>query len=123
MFQGLKELRERNWQDPPFNTHSVNAVLITHAHIDHTGYLPRLVKLGFSGPVYCSRGTADLLKILLPDAGRLQEEEADYTFYDDLFIKRGVEETERCSGCAGDYQRFRNDDWWPRPASCVATSS
>jgi len=78
MFQGLKELRERNWQDPPFNTHSVNAVLITHAHIDHTGYLPRLVKLGFRGPVYCSRGTADLLKILLPDAGRLQEEEADY---------------------------------------------
>jgi metallo-beta-lactamase family protein len=78
IFQGLKELRERNWQDPPFNTRSVNAVLITHAHIDHTGYLPRLVKQGFNGPVYCSRGTADLLKILLPDAGRLQEEEADY---------------------------------------------
>ena len=78
MFQGLKELRERNWQDPPFNIHSVNAVLITHAHIDHTGYLPRVVKHGFSGPVYCSRGTADLLKILLRDAGRLQEEEADY---------------------------------------------
>ena len=78
MFQGLKELRERNWQDPPFNAHSINAVLITHAHIDHTGYLPRLVKRGFNGPVYCSRGTADLLKILLPDAGRLQEEEADY---------------------------------------------
>ena len=78
MFQGLKELRERNWQDPPFNPGSINAVLITHAHIDHTGYLPRLVQQGFRGPVYCSRGTADLLKILLPDAGRLQEEEADY---------------------------------------------
>ena len=78
MFQGLKELRERNWQDPPFDPRSINAVLITHAHIDHTGYLPRLVKQGFHGPVYCSRGTADLLKILLPDAGRLQEEEADY---------------------------------------------
>jgi metallo-beta-lactamase family protein len=78
MFQGLKELRERNWQEPPFDPRSLNAVLITHAHIDHTGYLPRLVKHGFQGPVYCSRGTADLLKILLPDAGRLQEEEADY---------------------------------------------
>lgn len=78
MFQGLKELRERNWQDPPFDPRSLNAVLITHAHIDHTGYLPRLVRQGFHGPVYCSRGTADLLKILLPDAGRLQEEEADY---------------------------------------------
>jgi metallo-beta-lactamase family protein len=78
MFQGLKELRERNWQDPPFDPRSINAVLITHAHIDHTGYLPRLVRQGFHGPIYCSRGTADLLKILLPDAGRLQEEEADY---------------------------------------------
>jgi metallo-beta-lactamase family protein len=78
MFQGLKELRERNWQDPPFDVRSLNAVLITHAHIDHTGYLPRLVNQGFTGPVYCSRGTADLLKILLPDAGRLQEEDADY---------------------------------------------
>lgn len=78
MFQGLKELRERNWQDPPFDPHAIDSVLITHAHIDHTGYLPRLVKLGFKGPVYCSRGTADLLKILLPDAGRLQEEDADY---------------------------------------------
>ena len=78
LFQGLKELRERNWQDPPFDPHSLDAILITHAHIDHTGYLPRLVQQGFRGPVYCSRGTADLLKILLPDAGRLQEEEADY---------------------------------------------
>lgn len=78
MFQGLKELRERNWQEPPFDPRSIDAVLVTHAHIDHTGYLPRLVRQGFHGPVYCSRGTADLLKILLPDAGRLHEEEADY---------------------------------------------
>jgi metallo-beta-lactamase family protein len=78
LFQGFKELRERNWQEPPFDPRSLNAVLITHAHIDHTGYLPRLVKQGFSGPVYCSRGTADLLKILLPDSGRLQEEDADF---------------------------------------------
>jgi metallo-beta-lactamase family protein len=78
MFQGLKELRERNWQEPAFDPRKLNSVLITHAHIDHTGYLPRLVNQGFSGPVYCSRGTSDLLKILLPDAGRLQEEDADY---------------------------------------------
>ena len=78
LFQGLKELRERNWQDPPFDPKSLDAVIITHAHIDHTGYLPRLVAQGFDGPVYCSRGTADLLKILLPDAARLQEEEAEY---------------------------------------------
>lgn len=78
MFQGLKELRERNWQPPPFDPRTLDSVLITHAHIDHTGYLPRLVREGFNGPVYCSRGTAELLKILLPDAGRLQEEDADY---------------------------------------------
>jgi metallo-beta-lactamase family protein len=78
LFQGLKELRERNWQDPPFDPRTIDAVLLTHAHIDHTGYLPRLVRQGFHGPIYSSRGTADLLKILLPDAGRLQEEEADY---------------------------------------------
>src|SRR6201988_5286071 len=78
LFQGLKELRLRNWDEPPFNPASVNAVIITHAHIDHTGYLPRLVRQGFRGPVYCSRGSADLMKILLPDSARLQEEEADY---------------------------------------------
>jgi metallo-beta-lactamase family protein len=78
LFQGLKELRLRNWDEPPFDAATVNAVIITHAHIDHTGYLPRFVRHGFRGPVYCSRGTADLMKILLPDAARLQEEEADY---------------------------------------------
>jgi len=78
LFQGGRELRDRNWQEPPFNASLVNAALLTHAHIDHTGYLPRLVRHGFRGPVYCSRGTADLLRILLPDSARLQEEEADY---------------------------------------------
>jgi metallo-beta-lactamase family protein len=78
LFQGLKELRERNWQAPQFQPHDIDAVIITHAHIDHTGYLPRLVKLGFSGPVFTSRATSDLMKILLPDSARLQEEEADY---------------------------------------------
>lgn len=78
LFQGPRELRERNWQEAPFPAASLDAVLLTHAHIDHTGYLPRLVRQGFNGPVYCSRGTADLLRILLPDSARLQEEEASY---------------------------------------------
>ncbi|HTH38296.1 MAG TPA: MBL fold metallo-hydrolase [Pyrinomonadaceae bacterium] len=78
LFQGERELRERNWLDLPFDVHTLDAVIITHAHIDHTGFLPRLVKLGYGGPVFTSRATADLLKILLPDSGRLQEEDADY---------------------------------------------
>ncbi len=78
LFQGGHELRERNWRDLPFDPNDLDAVIITHAHIDHTGFLPRLVKLGYSGPVFTSRATADLLKILLPDSGRLQEEDADY---------------------------------------------
>jgi metallo-beta-lactamase family protein len=78
LFQGLRELRERNWEDPPFDARTLDAVVITHAHVDHTAYLPRLVSLGYKGPVYCSKGTADLLKLLLPDSARLQEEEADY---------------------------------------------
>ncbi|HZT57697.1 MAG TPA: MBL fold metallo-hydrolase [Pyrinomonadaceae bacterium] len=78
LFQGLRELRERNWEEPPFDAGSLDAIVITHAHIDHTGYLPRVVARGFGGPVFCSRGTADLIKLLLPDAARLQEEEADY---------------------------------------------
>jgi metallo-beta-lactamase family protein len=78
LFQGPRLLRDRNWADAPFAASSVDAVLLTHAHIDHTGYLPRFVNQGFRGPVYCSRGTAELLRILLPDSARLQEEEADY---------------------------------------------
>lgn len=84
LFQGLRELRERNWDDPPFEPSSIDAVIITHAHIDHTGWLPRLVKLGFTGPVFTSKASSDLLKILLPDSARLQEEEADYRNRHDL---------------------------------------
>ncbi|MCP9496234.1 MAG: MBL fold metallo-hydrolase [Pyrinomonadaceae bacterium MAG19_C2-C3] len=78
MFQGLKELRDLNWQEPPFEASEIDACIITHAHIDHIGYLPRIVKNGFNKPVYCSRGTSDLMKLSLPDAARLQEEDADY---------------------------------------------
>jgi metallo-beta-lactamase family protein len=77
LFQGLKSLRERNWQDFDLDE-QIDAVFLTHAHIDHTGYIPKLVASGFAGPIYCSRGTYELCKILLPDSGYLQEEEARY---------------------------------------------
>lgn len=78
LFQGIKNLRERNWQPLPFSAKSLNAVVLTHAHIDHSGYLPALVKQGYHGPVYCTPGTRDLLKVMLPDAAHLQEEDAEY---------------------------------------------
>lgn len=76
LFQGHGELRDRNWAEPAFDPHTLDAVVLTHAHIDHTGYLPKLVKLGFRGRAYCTSGTADLLRVLLPDSGYLQEEAA-----------------------------------------------
>jgi metallo-beta-lactamase family protein len=78
LFQGLKRLRERNWQPLPFDPQSLDAVLLTHAHIDHSGYLPVLVRAGYRGPVYCTDATRRLLSLMLPDAARLQEEEAEY---------------------------------------------
>jgi metallo-beta-lactamase family protein len=76
MFQGLKELRRRNWASFPVHPASLSAVLLTHAHLDHSGLLPRLVANGFTGPIYCTAGTADLCSLVLPDAAHLQEEDA-----------------------------------------------
>lgn len=78
LFQGLKQLRLRNWDRVPLDLSTLTAVVLTHAHIDHSGYLPLLVKQGFKGRVYCSAATRDLCNILLPDSGRLQEEQAEY---------------------------------------------
>lgn len=78
LFQGLKELRLRNWDEFPVDPSEINAVVISHAHIDHCGYLPKLVKEGFSGPIYCTSATAELLEIMLMDSAKLQEEEANF---------------------------------------------
>ena len=78
LYQGVKNLRERNWQGLPLPAEELDAVVLTHAHIDHTGYLPALYRLGFKGPIYSSAATYALCKVLLPDAGYLQEEDARY---------------------------------------------
>src|SRR3990167_4919120 len=78
LFQGLKQLRLRNWATLPFQASEIKSLLLTHAHIDHTGYIPLLVKNGFRGKIFCSFGTAELCKILLPDSGYLQEEDARF---------------------------------------------
>lgn len=78
LFQGLKDLRLRNWDDFPVDPATIDCVVISHAHIDHTGYLPKLVKDGFHGPIYCTHPTADLMEIMLLDSAKLQEEEALY---------------------------------------------
>jgi metallo-beta-lactamase family protein len=78
LFQGLKELRQRNWSPLPIRPETIEAVVLTHAHIDHSGWLPRLVSQGFKGPVYCTAGTADLCKLVLPDAAHIQEEDARF---------------------------------------------
>lgn len=102
MFQGLKKLRELNWRDPPYPANSVDHLLLTHAHIDHSGFLPRFVKNGFRGPVHCTRATRDLAAILLMDSAYIQEQDARYANKRGwskhepalpLYTKQDVEET------------------------------
>lgn len=78
LFQGRKELRLLNWAEFPVPPSEIDAVIITHAHLDHTGYLPKLFKDGFTGPVYCTTATADLMNLILMDSAGLQVEEARY---------------------------------------------
>lgn len=78
LFQGLKPLRELNWMDFHMDPSGIDAVLLTHGHLDHCGYLPRLVKQGFNGPIYCTFPTADLVEIILTDSAKIQEEDAEH---------------------------------------------
>ncbi|CAM2198334.1 metallo-beta-lactamase family protein [Paraburkholderia kururiensis] len=78
LFQGTKNLRLRNWGELPVPVDSLDAVILTHAHIDHSGYLPVLARNGYRGPVYCTPGTLDLCEVMLRDSARLQEEEAEF---------------------------------------------
>jgi metallo-beta-lactamase family protein len=78
LYQGVKNLRLKNWEVFPVDPATIDAVILTHAHIDHSGYVPALMKAGFKGPVYSSQGTLDLCAVLLPDSGYLQEEDARY---------------------------------------------
>lgn len=78
LFQGPKEWRERNWRDLPVPAKEIDAVILTHAHLDHCGWIPRLVKAGFRGPIYATPATIDLCGIILPDSGHLQEEDAAF---------------------------------------------
>ena len=78
LFQGQKEWRERNWRDLPVPAQEIDAVILTHAHLDHCGWIPRLVKAGFRGPIYATPPTIDLCGIILPDSGHLQEEDAAF---------------------------------------------
>ena len=77
LFQGLKDLRLRNWQPLPLKATEIDAVVLTHAHLDHCGYLPRLVGQGFRGRIFCTQATAELTRIVLADAARIQEEDAE----------------------------------------------
>ena len=78
LFQGYKWLRERNWQPLPVDIENLDAVILTHAHLDHSGYIPVLYKRGFRGPVFTHYATTALCQILLADSGHIQEEDAKY---------------------------------------------
>src|ERR1043165_7955566 len=78
LFQGQKEWRQRNWEDTPIPARDIDAVILTHAHLDHCGWIPRLVKEGFKGSIYTTPATIDLCGIILPDSGHLQEEDAEF---------------------------------------------
>lgn len=78
LFQGLKHLRELNWKELPFPASEINAVLLTHGHLDHVGFLPRLVHQGFKGSIHCTSPTEDLVEIILSDSAKIQEEDAEH---------------------------------------------
>lgn len=114
MFQGLKELRLLNWEQPEFDPSSITAVLLTHAHLDHTGYLPRLVKLGFKGMIFGTSPTLKAAEIILKDAAKIQEEEAErankegYSKHKPALAFYTVEDVTKTSGL---FRVAEEDEW------------
>lgn len=122
LFQGLKELRERNWGPVPFDVRSLDAVVLTHAHLDHVGYLPRIVKQGYNRRIYATDATRDLAEIILLDSAKCQEQDAEYANRKGfskhkpalpLYEDRDVERTMKL------FQPIPRDEWFT-PASPVA---
>ena len=107
LFQGLKRLRERNWAPFGVDPESIDAVVITHAHVDHVGYLPRLHRLGFRGFVYATPGTCQLAGIVLPDSAHLQEEEAEYANRKGFSKHRPAEPLYSSDDASAVLERFR----------------
>jgi metallo-beta-lactamase family protein len=121
LFQGLKELRLRNWAPTPFDADSLDSVVLTHAHLDHVGYLPRVVKQGYHKPVYCTPATKELAEIILLDSAKCQEYDAQYANKKGfskhepalpLYDGRDVEQTMRL------FRTVERDEWFS-PAESV----
>ncbi len=114
LFQGDKTLRLKNWEHLPVDPAALDAVILTHAHLDHTGYLPRLYKDGFRGPIYCSQGTADLARILLLDAAKLEEEAAHFankTGYSHHRPAKPLFKTEDAEAVLANFRPQARDTW------------
>ena len=124
LFQGVKPLRLRNWAPFPVPPADIDAVVLSHAHLDHSGYLPRLVRDGFRGPILCSPATLDLCRLLLLDSAHLQEADADYLNRHGLSRHQPalplytVADAQRAIGLAAGRLRTR-----PRTCRAVAASS
>ncbi len=114
LFQGIKKLRLLNWEYLPVNAEKIDLVLLTHGHLDHTGYLPRLVKMGFSGPVLGTQPTLDIAKIILRDSAKIHEEEADkanengYSKHSPALPLYDQEDAERA---IGSFRPVQTDHW------------
>ncbi len=111
LFQGLKALRLKNWAHFPVAAETIDAVVLTHAHLDHSGYLPRLVKEGFNGTVYCTAATRDLCRILLMDSAKIMEEEAEYARRKGYSKHRNPEALFDSDDVEKSLRLFRAVDW------------
>jgi metallo-beta-lactamase family protein len=116
LFQGLKELRLKNWQNLPVDPSTIDTLILTHAHLDHCGYIPLLVKQGFKGRIYCSEPTLDLAHILLLDSAKIQEEDAaqaNKMGYSKHKPAKPLYNTEDVERCFHQFASMECDEWFP----------